>query len=87
MRTCDQISGSKEETVSSKPDDLTIPWRLRILAAERGQETAIQALPDGGRLTFHTWNERSDAAARGLAALAGLNVAISITLALWMQPQ
>jgi long-chain acyl-CoA synthetase len=55
--------------VSIKSDDLTIPGRLRILAAENEERTAIQVLPDGGRLTFRTWEERSDEAAHGLAAL------------------
>ncbi|MGD0699541.1 MAG: AMP-binding protein [Trebonia sp.] len=55
--------------MSIKPDDLTIPGRLRILAAADDERTAIQVLPDGGRLTFRTWNQRSDEAAQGLAAL------------------
>jgi long-chain acyl-CoA synthetase len=55
--------------VSIKSDDLTIPGRLRILAAENHERTAIQVLPDGGGLTFGTWDHRSDEAARGLAAL------------------
>jgi long-chain acyl-CoA synthetase len=55
--------------VSIKSDDLTIPGRLRILAANNDERTAIQVLPDGGRLTFRTWDERSDEAAHGLAAL------------------
>jgi acyl-CoA synthetase (AMP-forming)/AMP-acid ligase II len=55
--------------VSIKSDDLTIPGRLRILAAENDERTAIQVLPDGGRLTFRTWDQRSDEAAHGLAAL------------------
>jgi long-chain acyl-CoA synthetase len=55
--------------VSIKADDLTIPGRLRMLSAERGEQTAVQALPDGGRLTFRTWDQRSDEAAHGLAAL------------------
>ena len=55
--------------MSIKADDLTIPGRLRILAAENGERTAIQALPDGGRLTFRAWDKRSDEAACGLVAL------------------
>jgi long-chain acyl-CoA synthetase len=55
--------------VSIKADDLTIPGRLRMLSAERGEQTAVQALPDGGRLTFRTWDQRSDEAAHALAAL------------------
>lgn len=55
--------------MSIKADDLTIPGRLRMLSAERGEQTAVQALPDGGRLTFRTWDQRSDEAAHGLAAL------------------
>lgn len=55
--------------MSIKADDLTIPGRLRKLSAERGEQTAIQALPDAGRLTFRTWDQRSDDAAHGLAAL------------------
>jgi long-chain acyl-CoA synthetase len=55
--------------VSIKSDDLTIPGRLRILAAENHERTAIRVLPDGGRLTFGTWDQRSDEAAGGLAAL------------------
>jgi long-chain acyl-CoA synthetase len=55
--------------VSIKADDLTIPGRLRILAAERGEQTAIEELPDGRQLTFRTWDQRSDEAAHGLAAL------------------
>jgi acyl-CoA synthetase (AMP-forming)/AMP-acid ligase II len=66
---CNQVDGSQEETVSIKADYLTIPGRLRILAAECGERTAIQALPDGGRLTFRTWDLRSDEAAHGLAAV------------------
>jgi long-chain acyl-CoA synthetase len=54
--------------VSIKSDDLTIPGRLRILAAENGERTAIAVMPDGGRLTFLTWDQRSDEAAHGLAA-------------------
>src|SRR6185437_9070114 len=55
-------------TMSIKADNLTIPGRLRMLSAERGEQTAIQALPDGGRLTFRAWDQRSDDAAHGLAA-------------------
>jgi long-chain acyl-CoA synthetase len=55
--------------MSIKADNLTIPGRLRMLSAERGEQTAIQALPDGGRLTFRAWDQRSDDAARGLAAI------------------
>jgi long-chain acyl-CoA synthetase len=55
--------------VSIKSDDLTIPGRLRILAATNDERTAIQVMPDGGRLTFRTWDQRSDEAAHGLAAL------------------
>lgn len=55
--------------MSIKADDLTIPGRLRILAAERGEQDAIEELPSGRRLTFRTWDQRSDAAAHGLAAL------------------
>jgi long-chain acyl-CoA synthetase len=55
--------------VSIKSDDLTIPGRLRILAATNGERTAIGVLPDGGRLTFRSWDQRSDEAAHGLAAL------------------
>jgi long-chain acyl-CoA synthetase len=55
--------------VSIKADDLTTPGRLRVLSAERGEQTAIQVLPDGGRLTFRVWDQRSDQAANGLAAL------------------
>ena len=55
--------------MSIKADDLTIPGRLRMLAAERGEQIALQALPDGGRLTFRTWDQRSDEAAHALAAL------------------
>jgi long-chain acyl-CoA synthetase len=55
--------------MSIKADDLTIPGRLRILSAECGEQTALQALPDGGRLTFRAWDQRSDEAAGGLAAL------------------
>ena len=55
--------------MSIKADDLTIPGRLRILAAERGEQVAMKVLPDGGELTFRTWDQRSDAAAGGLAAL------------------
>jgi acyl-CoA synthetase (AMP-forming)/AMP-acid ligase II len=55
--------------VSIKADDLTIPGRLRILAAKNGERTAIAAVPNGGRLTFRAWDQRSDEAAYGLAAL------------------
>src|ERR1700684_473131 len=55
--------------MSIKSDDLTIPGRLRILAAENDERTAIQVLPDGGQLTFRTWDRRSDEAAHGLAAV------------------
>ena len=55
--------------MSIKADDLTIPGRLRMLSDERGEQTAVLALPDGGRLTFRTWDQRSDEAAHGLAAL------------------
>jgi long-chain acyl-CoA synthetase len=55
--------------VAIKADDLTIPGRLRILAAENDERTAIQVLPDGGRLTFRAWDQRSDEAAHALAAL------------------
>ena len=55
--------------MSIKSDDLTIPGRLRILAAENDERTAIQVLPGGGRLTFGAWDQRSDEAAHGLAAL------------------
>jgi acyl-CoA synthetase (AMP-forming)/AMP-acid ligase II len=55
--------------MSIKADELTIPGRLRILAAESGERTAIVALPDGGRLTFSDWEQRSDEAAGGLAAV------------------
>ena len=55
--------------MSIKADDLTIPGRLQMLSAERGEETAFQVLPDGGRLTFRAWDQRSQEAAHGLAAL------------------
>jgi long-chain acyl-CoA synthetase len=55
--------------MSIKSEDLTIPGRLRILAVTDGERTAIQVLPDGGRLSFRTWDERSDEAAQGLVAL------------------
>lgn len=55
--------------MSIKADDLTIPGRLRMFSAERGEQTAVQALPDGGRLTFSIWDQRSDEAGHGLAAL------------------
>jgi long-chain acyl-CoA synthetase len=58
--------------VSIKSDDLTIPGRLRILAATNDERTAIGVLPDGGRLTFRTWDQRSDETAHGLAALGVL---------------
>lgn len=58
--------------MSIKADDLTIPGRLRIIAAKCGEQTAIHTLPDGGWLTFRTWDQRSDEAAHGIAAL-GVN--------------
>ena len=42
--------------MSIKADDLTIPGRLRILAAERGEQAAMKVLSDGGELTFRTWD-------------------------------
>jgi long-chain acyl-CoA synthetase len=56
--------------MSIKADDLTIPGRLRILSSERGEQVAIHQLPDGAQLTIRDWDQRSDAAAQGLAALA-----------------
>ncbi len=55
--------------MSIKSDDLTIPGRLRILSAERGEHVALHVLPGGAQLTISTWDQRSAAAARGLAAL------------------
>ena len=52
-----------------RTDELTTPARLRVLGLERGTETAIHILPDGTGLTFRVWDERSEAAARGLADL------------------
>jgi long-chain acyl-CoA synthetase len=55
--------------MSIKSDDLTIPGRLRILSAERGEQIALHVLPDGAQLTIRTWDQRSEMAARGLVAL------------------
>lgn len=56
--------------MSIKADDLTIPGRLQILSAERGEQVAIHVLPGGSQLTIRDWDRRSDAVARGLAALS-----------------
>jgi len=53
----------------SEADYLTIPGRLRILAATRGGQPAIKILPGSRVLTYRGWDERSEAAAQGLAAL------------------
>jgi acyl-CoA synthetase (AMP-forming)/AMP-acid ligase II len=55
--------------VAIRTDELTTPARLRVLGLERGTETAIRILPAGTGLTFQAWDERSEAAARGLAAV------------------
>ena len=64
-----QSGEESENFVPSKADYLTIPGRLRILAAERGEQPAIQVLPGSRVLTYRAWDERSEAAAQGLAAL------------------
>lgn len=55
--------------MSITTDELTTAGRLRVLADTCGAETAIRVLPQETRLTFRAWNERSDAAAEGLAGL------------------